>query len=518
MHGPVSPVGGHESERGSGITKSGLRVFVVGVLTALFLGLAASSPANALPSFARQTGQPCGACHTEFPGLTPYGRRFKLGGYTYGGGPYRTTLFPSVFDQARELTGHKAAATSSADKQATGTSDVWMPPISMMAILGYTQTKADQDPTGSPYHANNNVVVSPVSFFYGGAITDHIGAFAQVTYNGPPFGAQDPADPFAGYQWTWDNTDIRYANTASLGDFDVLYGISANNNPTVQDPWNTTPAWSFPYAVSSVAPGPAASTMIEGAFSAHVGGVGGYLFINDLLYLELSGYRTLNFDAQSKLGADPFGAPGMIDGVAPYWRVAVEPHWGNHWLEFGAFGMSANVHPWTFATDSNGFYTNETNPLTDRYTDTAADAQYQYMGENYWITLRGTYVHENQSLDATFASGGSDNQTNTLDSFKVMAQLAYGNDNRFVFTGQYFDTRGSSDATLYSGLASGLSPDSNGYVFELAYIPFISSHSPIWPWANMRVGLQYTYYNKFDGDTVSAHDNNTLFGYIWFAM
>jgi len=36
------------------------------------------SPAQALPSFARQTGQPCGTCHTDFPALTPYGRRFKL--------------------------------------------------------------------------------------------------------------------------------------------------------------------------------------------------------------------------------------------------------------------------------------------------------------------------------------------------------------------------------------------------------------------------------------------------------
>ena len=49
--------------------------------------------AKALASFARQTGQPCGACHTDYPGLTPYGRRFKIGGYTYGGGAYRTTLF-----------------------------------------------------------------------------------------------------------------------------------------------------------------------------------------------------------------------------------------------------------------------------------------------------------------------------------------------------------------------------------------------------------------------------------------
>jgi hypothetical protein len=55
-------------------------------------------PAQALPSFARQTGQPCGTCHTDFPALTPFGRRFKLLGYTTGGGKFRTTPFPSSDD------------------------------------------------------------------------------------------------------------------------------------------------------------------------------------------------------------------------------------------------------------------------------------------------------------------------------------------------------------------------------------------------------------------------------------
>ena len=59
-----------------------------------FLLVVLAPPAQALPSFARQTGQPCGTCHTDFAGLTPYGRLFKIGGYTAGGGPYRTTLFP----------------------------------------------------------------------------------------------------------------------------------------------------------------------------------------------------------------------------------------------------------------------------------------------------------------------------------------------------------------------------------------------------------------------------------------
>src|SRR5665213_1165590 len=60
-----------------------------------FLTIGFAPSAQALPSFARQTGQPCGTCHTDFPALTPYGRRFKLLGYTTGGGPYRTTPFSS---------------------------------------------------------------------------------------------------------------------------------------------------------------------------------------------------------------------------------------------------------------------------------------------------------------------------------------------------------------------------------------------------------------------------------------
>lgn len=497
-----------------------------------------SSPANALPSYARQTGQPCGTCHTDFPGLTPYGRKFKLLGYTVGGGPYRTTLFrqfpefkPDPLDSNARANAAKSAATKKSDLSkngqiATGQSDTWIPPISMMAIVGYTNTQTSQTPPCGAYKCNDNIVAAPVSLFYGGAITDHIGAFAQLTYNNAPFGALDPQDPNASHQWSWDNIDIRYANTAKLGNLDVIFGITANNNPSVQDPWNTTPAWGFPYAASNVAPGPATGTLIDGAFAAQVVGAGAYAFINDLLYLELSGYRTVNYDALNKLGINPFDAPGKFDGIAPYWRVAVEPHWGNHWLEFGAFGMSARVRPWDQTQlDPNGFYQNVTLDQADRYTDTAFDAQYQYQGSNYWFTLRGTYIHEKQTLDATFANGGSSNPTNTLDTFRGLASLAYGNDNRVVLTGQYFNTQGSSDTTLYqltsqfdpNGTVQN-SPNSNGYIFEIAYIPFISSQSPVWPWANMRVGLQYTYYNKFDGDTVFAHNNNTLFGYIWFAM
>jgi hypothetical protein len=306
-----------------------------------------------LPSFARQTGQPCGTCHTDFPALTPFGRRFKLLGHTVGGGQVRTAPF-SVFPTAGQR--------GSDDKD-------YVPPIAMMTIVGFTHTQAPQPPPTAPFAQNDNTVISPFSAFWGGAITDNVGAFAQVTYNAPPPGGFP--DPF-GHTWTWDNTDVRFANSTSIGVLDVLYGITANNNPTVQDVWNTTPAWSFPYAASTVASTPAAKTIIEGAFAAHVGGVGAYVLVNDMFYLEGSGYRTLDFRAQNALGTDPFTAPGLFDRTAPYWRIAFEPQWANHSLMIGTFGMRANVNPWLDPTFALG--TTATLPQTDKYTDVGFDS------------------------------------------------------------------------------------------------------------------------------------------------
>jgi hypothetical protein len=451
-------------------------------LTAVFV-VEFAKPARALPSYARQTGQPCGTCHTDFAGLTPYGRRFKINGYTNGGGQYRTTLFP--FDD-------------SIDKQRP-----WVPPISTMAVLGFTHTATDNAPPADPFAPNNNFTFQPLSFFWGGAITDHIGAFAQVTYTQAPRAADIGADPFV-HAWTWDNTDVRYADSTTLGKMNITYGITANNNPTVQDPWNTTPAWGFPYVASPFWPGfgPAAP-IIDGGFAASVGSVGGYVYINDLIYLETSVYRTLSPGAQNALGVDPFGPPGLFN-AAPYWRAAIEPHWGPHWLEVGTFGMIANVHPWV----NPGTPDTSTFPQTDKFTDIGFDAQYQYQGSNFWFTLRGTLIHEMQKLDASFPLGLAANPKLELNEARAYASLAYGNNNRVVLTGQYFTTWGSP--LLFA--------DTKGWMAEIAYIPFVSSFSPGWPWLNARIGLQYTWYEQFAGTSVGASSNNTLFAYIWLAM
>ncbi len=65
---------------GSWLVRGGLAAGAVAAVS-----FAGTPSAHAVPSYARQTGQPCATCHTAFPELTPYGRQFKLTGYTAGG-------------------------------------------------------------------------------------------------------------------------------------------------------------------------------------------------------------------------------------------------------------------------------------------------------------------------------------------------------------------------------------------------------------------------------------------------
>src|SRR5437016_5177306 len=48
---------------------------------------AALAKMHRVPAFSRQTGLACSACHYQFPQLTPFGRLFKLNGYTLTGIP-----------------------------------------------------------------------------------------------------------------------------------------------------------------------------------------------------------------------------------------------------------------------------------------------------------------------------------------------------------------------------------------------------------------------------------------------
>ena len=54
----------------------------IAIIAGFVAAIATGGTAQAVPSYARQTGLACEACHTVFPQLTPFGRVFKASGYT----------------------------------------------------------------------------------------------------------------------------------------------------------------------------------------------------------------------------------------------------------------------------------------------------------------------------------------------------------------------------------------------------------------------------------------------------
>ncbi len=434
--------------------------------------LLASTPANAVPSFARQTGQPCAACHTAFPELTPFGRRFKLEGYTLEGG------------------------------------DSTLPPVTAMLMPGYTHTAAKQDtPPAAGLKTNDNLVVQQVTGLYAGKVYGDLGAFIQVSGN-----------PVTGQTW-FDGSDIRYVKPITLFGKPAYLGVDANNTPTFQDAWNTVNAWSFPQLSSSVAAFSTPGTHID-ALAQAVGGVGTYVFWNDMVYAELTAYKGYNRDTLEAFGMQPGWTPDIQQGILPYWRLAVEPHWGDHYLMVGTFGMFGQTIPG--GVPGTG---------TDKYLDIGFDSQYQYDGDKYSVTVRATDVIERQRLDSSLVQGLSSNATDWINSFKTSASVVL--DHTYSLTGGYFNVSGSSDMNLWNATSVANSPNGSGLIFDAAYLPF--SHGSPGPYttANVRLGVQYIKYlqlygggSNFDGligtpgagGTHNASGNNTLFVYAWAAF
>src|SRR5580704_1187975 len=101
-------------------------------------------PALAVPSYARQTGFACEACHTVFPQLTPFGRVFKASGYT---------LFNTL--KVADIDKTKQSTLSISD----------LPPISAMIMVGASQEAKANDSTSSK---SSTDFPQQASLFYAG--------------------------------------------------------------------------------------------------------------------------------------------------------------------------------------------------------------------------------------------------------------------------------------------------------------------------------------------------------------
>lgn len=447
--------------------------FVPGVL--LFgVALAVHRPAQALPAFAEQTGRNCAACHVGGfgPQLTPFGREFKLGGYTL----------------------RKGASI----------------PLSAMAVASYVHTKRAQDePPTEHSKRNDNWSFDEGSVFLAGGLGSHLGGFAQVTYSG------------ADRAWAWDNLDLRAVNTGTIGGKDLVYGLSINNNPTIEDAWNTLPGWGYPYTETDYAPGPDTSPLISGGLGQAVLGMSAYGWLDSKFYLEAGGYATPSRGTLNFLGADP-DDPGKIHGLAPYGRAAFQTNLGGGTFEVGAFALNAALFPGRDRSTGR----------SDRYTDLGLDSSWIKPLGRDTLTLNARYTHESQSLDATCLLGMADESIpevplgdcahNHLS--EVRGDLSYYWHNVIGVTVSPFSLSGSSNPYIYSGNRT-FKPNSSGVEFQVDGTPWGNGKSPLGPRFNMRVGAQYTLYShfngahsNFDGTGRNAPDNNTFRLFTWIAF
>ena len=377
-----------------------------------------------------------------------------------------------------------------------------------MLVAGYTHTSAAQDaPPAQNLRTNDNAALQLATAFYAGKVYGDLGAFVQVTLN--------PVTK----QLSFDASDARYVTNFKLFGKDAYFGIDANNTPTVQDVWNTVDAWAFPQLSSGFAANTVPGTHI-GALAQRVGGAGAYLWWNDMLYAELTAYRGYERGTLEAFGLQPGPNPDAQKGVIPYWRLALEPHWGDHYLMVGAFGMYGQTAP-------GGV----TGTGTDKYTDVGFDAQYQYDGDPWSVTVKAANTYEFQRLDSSFAQGLSEKSTGWLNSLKISSSFVW--DHTYSATGGYFNVRGSSDAGLWGATSLANSPNGQGLVFDLAYMPFSKGAPGPDKAFNVRLGVQYIKYlqlyggtNNFDGligtpgagGTHNASGNDTLFVYAWAAF
>jgi hypothetical protein len=421
-----------------------------------------------VPSFSRQTGLACSACHYQFPQLTPFGRMFKLNGYTL-------TSLPTI-GQPGDSAGHESLKLPA------------IPPVAAMMVAGLTNVARAEPGT------QNETVGFPqeLSLFLAGAITPHIGTFTQLTYSG--------VDGSIGI----DNWDLRWARHLNLADQDLLFGVTLHNNPTVQDVWNTVPAWGFPFMASEIAPAPAAGTLIDGGLGQAVFGFGAYALWDNTVYAEASGYRSAPQGAVQPLDTS---ATNTIKGVIPYWRLALQHAWATTYGMIGTYGFGAHLYP-----------TGVAGPTND-YTDAAVDAQLEHKsGIGMWIA-RATYIHEQQKLSA-FASEVPAAAANLRENLStIRANVSLEPSLRYSLSGGYFQTTGTTDPILFApapltGSRTG-SPNTRGGIGEITMNP----------WQNTRFALQYVFYSMFNGGSANydaaarrASDNNTLFLYLWFAL
>ncbi|WP_233511180.1 cytochrome C [Dyella psychrodurans] len=236
-------------------------------LAVAVLLLFASTGAQAIPAYARQTGNACADCHAGSygPALTPFGMRFKLNGYT-----------------DTDSNGFKIPVAA----QITGTRNV-------------------------PAKGQSSNLLTEADIYLAGRVTDNIGGYVKIATD------NNGNDKFS---TKLSDVDLRFvAKDVNLGSKQATFGVSVNNNPGFQD------AVSDLFASTQLGPPGVTGTLLNpsspNTLADRVIGATVYGVYDSDWYGEVGTYTALPLSEQSNLGYAQSGDPGKLSDTG-YFRFA----------------------------------------------------------------------------------------------------------------------------------------------------------------------------------------------------
>jgi len=459
-----------------------------GALGLLSLAVFAPKSSFAIPSFARQTGLACDVCHTVFPHLTPFGREFKLHGYTYDYSALIKMVRQAAKKRAAEEGGMPDLVINKIPMVSVRIAGVWANQDGG-SMVGHGRVTGGQGafsyPAGYPTKDTFNLVKGD-SLYIAGEITPHLGAWVEIGGWNDSGGSAS----LAGYNVILNSGDHTVDNK------NFTYGLSFENMVGFDDVGQAGPGnWGMTdlqnvLSTHNTLFDPFGATPVEGAEAYAMLGN----FTNGGIYGNIGLYAPSNGNDEGTPPTDTAGgSPGSgswhgakhadVYADIEYWL----PGFKNIYSMIGAFGYFGQEK---MESPASQYY-------SDNVDDYGLEAQAQYIGGKNLVEFFGEVQKQHDSefygtdqwTGYTYSTGTSVNRTGFALKADYYYERTYGIYAKYMYA--------------HSGTVQDL--DYSGYILGVSW----------YPWQNVNVRVERMMWSKYHpgqvqygsvGDRPSASD------------
>lgn len=447
------------------------RVLLVG-FAAMALAMATPGGAWAIPSFARQTGLSCATCHTVFPHLTPFGRSFKLHGYTTTNAKLIEAL-KTYFKDDTVSSKRVALQISHIPMVSVRLASRWNDQAGGDGVVPKGKVTGGQGFISAPAGYGGNDVFNLLagsSMYIAGEITPDMGTFLEFG------GVNDDGGTFG--MGMFDLALVSSDHTLAGQNF--VYGIRAEDGMGAGDPSNTVGTWGLTASLMGLSThntlfDPGTAMMEGGELFAMLGS-----FYQGGLYASVGAYRpsanqTMNSYVQGSVASDG-SFDGTDGGANGYLRLSyyLPPIGNDLYTEIGTFGYLGRLNMTASQTAALA------NPgYVDNYSDYGVDLQAQYISDKNLVELFALF--QNQKDGAFY---GVDEFTGLPGNGEAVSRQGLGLKADYYYDG----TIGCYAKYLYQASVQLKDMNLSGGTVGLSYFP----------WENVNLRLEETMFAEYN--------------------